>query len=631
VRRALAVLIVVAGSALALAHEAAAQDDAAAAQSDPPDGIARLRYTDGSVSLQPAGLTDWTAVPVNQPLTVGDALWSDADSHAEVDLGAATARLAQNSQLSLLDLSAAAAQLQVEAGSAELVVRELAPGATFEVDAPNAAVALLQAGEYRFSVDASGTSTVSVRNGRAQVAFGTGPGMNLVTGQRAIFGPNESYAILQAAAPDEFDLWCQQREADWSDAAALAQYVSSDAVGYQDLKDYGEWQAEPDYGEVWFPSGVAADWAPYSQGHWVWVSPWGWSWVDDAPWGFAPFHYGRWAYVGRRWAWVPAPAGRHALYAPALVAWVGGPGTGAALALGGGAAVGWLPLAPGEVYVPGYSASARYVQQVNISNSRALSASTIASVSRSPELQNRYANRAAPHSLTLVAQTAFTSGESVGRLRLGVVGALASAPPTARVPGIVPERQSVLGPISLNRVARPPATLLNRPVARRHEPPAHAPAFELQRIAIAANGGMPLNPVQLAHVRGAPPAPAPGPAAVTGSFEYRGIPERAPHLQAPALSQNPNVFEQRDQELQQEREEQARAQQAQRLQQSQQLHLQLQQQRAALSEPPAQRAAQLPPAQLPHAQPPPPTPHSTKLPPHPVDAAEPAQRGQRSP
>jgi hypothetical protein len=41
-------------------------------------------------------------------------------------------------------------------------------------------------------------------------------------------------------------------------------------------------------------------------GRWVWVVPWGWTWVDDAPWGFAPFHYGRWVYVSY-WAWVPGP------------------------------------------------------------------------------------------------------------------------------------------------------------------------------------------------------------------------------------------------------------------------------------------------------------------------------------
>src|SRR5256885_3839541 len=43
------------------------------------------------------------------------------------------------------------------------------------------------------------------------------------------------------------------------------------------------------------------------------------SWVDDAPWGFAPFHYGRWTIVGGSWGWVPGPIRVRPWYAPALV------------------------------------------------------------------------------------------------------------------------------------------------------------------------------------------------------------------------------------------------------------------------------------------------------------------------
>ncbi len=69
---------------------------------------------------------------------------------------------------------------------------------------------------------------------------------------------------------------------------------------------------------------VPAGWAPYRNGHWAWIDPWGWTWVDDAPWGFAPFHYGRWTVVDDRWGWVPGPVRQRAVYAPALVAFIGG-------------------------------------------------------------------------------------------------------------------------------------------------------------------------------------------------------------------------------------------------------------------------------------------------------------------
>ena len=105
------------------------------------------------------------------------------------------------------------------------------------------------------------------------------------------------------------------------------------------------------------------DWAPYQYGRWVWVSPWGWTWIDDAPWGYAPFHYGRWAHVRNRWCWVPGPRHVRAVYAPALVGWVG-----SRRRVGSIGSVSWFPLGPREVYVPAHRYSRHYVERVNVSN-----------------------------------------------------------------------------------------------------------------------------------------------------------------------------------------------------------------------------------------------------------------------
>jgi hypothetical protein len=542
-------------AARALAQEPAALPPT---QSDPPSRVGRLRDVEGSVSLQSAGMTQWSAAPTNQPLTLGDALWSDAGSRAQLDLGSATVRLDQNSSLALADLSDQSVQLQLSSGSADVIVRSLDRSGVFEIDGPDAAAALLQPGEYRFSVDSSGTTSIAIRNGRAQVALDGAPDMSLATGQRGVFGPNGSYAVMPVTAPDDFDRWCQPREAAWLNAQAASQYVSNDVVGYEDLSGYGDWEAQPDYGPTWFPGQVADDWAPYSDGNWVWVAAWGWTWVDRAAWGFAPFHYGRWVYIARRWGWVPGPRNRHALYAPALVAWVGGPIGGAALSLGGGAAIGWVPLAPGEVYIPGYSVSAHYLEAVNLSNSSHLSANTIDAVYSNPASQNRYANRAAPHALTLIPQTAFVGALSVRRSRVAAPGELALAIPSVRVPAIAPERSSVLGPIALSRVAHPPPGLFNRPLIRRREPPAGPPAFELQRAAINANGALPVSPAQWPHIRATAigtQGAAPGAALSTSTpSDRRAIPERSARFQPPSRAQSPNVFLRRDQELQQQQQ-----------------------------------------------------------------------------
>jgi hypothetical protein len=105
----------------------------------------------------------------------------------------------------------------------------------------------------------------------------------------------------------------------------------------------------PEYGSVWVPAGVAADWAPYTTGRWIWDPRFGWSWVDTAPWGWAPYHYGRWVHVNHVWAWAPGPVVVRPVYAPALVAFFGAPGVRVAI---GAPFVSWVALGWGEPVVP---------------------------------------------------------------------------------------------------------------------------------------------------------------------------------------------------------------------------------------------------------------------------------------
>ena len=163
------------------------------------------------------------------------------------------------------------------------------------------------------------------------------------------------------------------------------------------------------------PRGVSAEWAPYTTGHWAWVRPWGWTWVDDAPWGFAPFHYGRWVYHRNAWCWAPGTYVARPVYAPALVAWIGAPGASVSLSIGAGAAaVGWFPLAPREVYVPAYRASPRYVQQVNITHVTNVTNITTIVNNRNGEADRRdFANRKYAQAVTFVPADVMTRRQPV--------------------------------------------------------------------------------------------------------------------------------------------------------------------------------------------------------------------------
>jgi hypothetical protein len=96
---------------------------------------------------------------------------------------------------------------------------------------------------------------------------------------------------------DDFDRWSRERDRS-EDTSVPARYVSPNVIGAQDLDAHGSWRVDASHGNVWVPNRVAVGWTPYRDGHWAWVAPWGWTWVDDAPWGFAVSHYGRWANLG---------------------------------------------------------------------------------------------------------------------------------------------------------------------------------------------------------------------------------------------------------------------------------------------------------------------------------------------
>ncbi|HXD43374.1 MAG TPA: DUF6600 domain-containing protein [Ramlibacter sp.] len=338
----------------------------AMAQTDPPGRVASLSHMEGSVVLAPAGDTEWTDAVLNRPLTGGDRLWTDRGSRAEVHLGSAVLHVDGETFLEFTALDDQVLQASLNEGTVRARVRELAAGENFELDTPHLAFRASQPGDYRIDVDpARGTTRVAVRGGIALVYGANGEAQQLQAGQQIAFaGRNLERVQVQAAqADDAFDRWAADRSR-MEDQSIAARYVPREVVGYQQLDAYGNWAQDPTYGPIWYPRVTVTDWAPYRYGRWEWIAPWGWTWIDDAPWGFAPFHYGRWAVIGSRWCWVPGRIGPRPIYSPALVAFVGGGGK-SNLSIGSGRGIAWYPLAPGEAWRPTYRTSPFYVRNVN--------------------------------------------------------------------------------------------------------------------------------------------------------------------------------------------------------------------------------------------------------------------------
>src|SRR5271166_2184326 len=476
---------------------------AAADNDDPPGRVARIRYLQGSVSFQPAGESDWVSAVTNRPMTTGDQLWADADSRAEVQIGSAMIRMAANTGFSFLNLSDRTVQIQLTEGTLNLRVQRLGRDEVFEVDTPNQAFSVTQPGQYRVEAGADGNSSmVIVRQGQGEVTGG-GRTYNVHSGQSGTFTGTDSLDGYVSAAgnPDDFDNWGQSRDRQY-DGSQSARYVSRDVVGYEDLDNNGTWRSDPTYGNVWTPTSVQSGWVPYHNGHWVWIAPWGWTWVDDAPWGYAPFHYGRWVSIRGNWGWVPGPMNYQPVYAPALVAFIGGANFGVSVSVGGGGYgggdVGWFPLGPREVYVPGYNTSRGYVDRVNTSNTN-VSNTTVTNVYNNQVTNNNsnnvtYVNRAVPGAVTAVPQNAFRSSAPVARAAVPVNEKQIAAAPVVTRAVVAPSRDSVLGTSAptANRVAQPPAAVVNRPVVAKATPPPPPVPFAEQQQELAKHPGQPL-------------------------------------------------------------------------------------------------------------------------------------------
>jgi hypothetical protein len=338
------------GLLLALGVLTAGAPTAQAADDQTPP---RLSYLDGQVSFWRPGAQDWALAQINTPLAPGDQLSTGSPGNLEIQIGDhAFVRGRVNAQIGLENQEPDYLQFKVTAGSAAFDLRGLERGQMVEVDTPNAAFTIEQPGYYRVEVAGERTSFITRRTGRATVIPASGEAVVVAPSEEVVIEGTASPQVASYAAPkfDDWDKWNYARTNALLEAVS-ARHVSPGTYGVSDLDRYGSWRVVPEYGSVWVPTAVQPGWAPYSTGSWINDPSYGWTWVDTAPWGWAPYHYGRWVSVGGFWAWAPGPVVARPVYAPALVAFFGGPSVRVGISTGG-PVVGWVALGWGEPLVP---------------------------------------------------------------------------------------------------------------------------------------------------------------------------------------------------------------------------------------------------------------------------------------
>jgi hypothetical protein len=344
-------------------------------EGDPPALAGRLSQLSGSVSFHTQGQDQWTAAQLNYPVTSGSAFWTDKQAAATLEFGDDRVVMDEQTEFDVSQLDQTQLVSAEPQGAIFIDLTTLPDGQHMQVNTPRGAVDIATAGQYEVVAgDTSTPTSVTVVSGNAHL---TGPGLDLTVAAQQTATVTGQDNFSGQAGPMQTDSFLQaQLDAARPRNSAPVPRVVAQMTGGADLAQYGQWSSTQQYGQVWYPNSVAADWAPYRSGHWAFVEPWGWNWVDDEPWGFAPFHYGRWVQVDGRWGWVAAapdaPQDVLPVYAPALVSFVdvgadivAGAGIGFAANFAVGGAVGWVPLGFREPYYPWYHVSERYLQRIN--------------------------------------------------------------------------------------------------------------------------------------------------------------------------------------------------------------------------------------------------------------------------
>jgi hypothetical protein len=336
------------------------------AWADPPGRVGRLADLSGNVWLYDPVEGEWIAAARNRPLTTGDRLATDDDARAEVQVGSTTLRLDGSTDIEIVQLDDAALRVRLQDGTLALRVRAQEWAQEIEVTTAHGRFAPTSAGHYRIDRDDDSTAATSWSGGlRFEADDST---LNISSGERAEFWSDAgvTHYTWSSVQHDNFAQWAASEDRRES---VSSQYVSPEMTGAEDLDRHGRWDRHPDYGPLWIPYHVAPGWAPYRAGHWSWISPWGWTWVDHAPWGFAPFHYGRWVSWRGRWCWAPGSFVARPIFAPALVAWIGSRNVSVGVRVGSRPPlVGWVPLGPRGGCVPDFRRGRIFIRNVNITH-----------------------------------------------------------------------------------------------------------------------------------------------------------------------------------------------------------------------------------------------------------------------
>ncbi len=324
-----------------------------AASADEPILVGRIGYIEGQVLRYVPDNKDWVATVKDAPFGINDALYSDQVGRGEFIMpNGIWARIGGTTQIQLIVLKGDVCDMDLASGVARFYNKS--PNAALKVTTPYGYILSDPGSSFDLYVGDQSLEVLAL-DGKVDFIHANNTRYEVAPGSGSIIASSDRAAAGDSNVDASWDDWNATRDNLWSKRTQ----VKGDSINYlppqlhddaYELEQSGKWERvyyEGEYRNYWRPVHVADDWRPFTVGRWTeWYGDQ--CWVPDEPFGYVTHHYGNWVIIGGRWYWAPpvtrvamvsaVPVVDYAWY-PGRVAWISS-----------GLNVGWVPLAPTEVY-----------------------------------------------------------------------------------------------------------------------------------------------------------------------------------------------------------------------------------------------------------------------------------------
>jgi FecR protein len=278
--------------------------------------VVRLSFVQGDVQISRSGSSDWEPGIPNMPVQQGFSIGTN-NGRAEVEFESGGVMwVGENSVVQFAEMALAdggrITRLTLAQGTASFQVK-LNSGDVFEVTSSAFHVSIPNHSKFRVDAFRDGAS-LSVYEGTATVKDSAnvetvGSGKTFANRGAA---PAES-KLISNPGKDRWDTWVNERSASIASGANQTQSYTYAPVNYgmDDLYSYGNWLDCAGYGFGWQPWNAGLGWSPFFNGYFDYYNGLGWTWISFEPWGWAPYHFGSWAYTPTcgGWMWLPGEYG----------------------------------------------------------------------------------------------------------------------------------------------------------------------------------------------------------------------------------------------------------------------------------------------------------------------------------